>query len=153
MVCSINLLCYGLPNLFEFESNHLSSLSCKQKMNYENSNLGGKYNDIGFEIGLPLADIYLVLVYYNYFFQHHIKVKTHIFFRSAPKFFFQYEMMNDIINDCSIAVLLQKKLIWLVTERNISLYQFLFWRGKRLIKYFLYTQEDFLVCCISSGNK
>ena len=62
MVCSINLLCYGLPNLFEFESNHLSSLSCKQKMNYENSNLGGKYNNIGFEIGLPLADIYLVLV-------------------------------------------------------------------------------------------
>ena len=57
-------------------------------MNYENSNLGGKYNNFGFEIGLPLADIYLVLVYYNYFFQHHIKVKTHIFFRSAPKFFF-----------------------------------------------------------------
>ena len=137
MVCSINLLCYGLPNLFEFESNHLSSLRIT----------------IILALKLDCLQQISTQYQYNYFFQHHIKVKTHIFFRSAPKFFFQYEMMNDIINDCSIAVLLQKKLIWLVTERNISLYQFLFWRGKRLIKYFLYTQEDFLVCCISSGNK
>ena len=50
IVCAIKLLCYGLPNVFEFESNHLSNLSCKQKMKYENSNLG-------FVIGLPLADL------------------------------------------------------------------------------------------------
>ena len=48
MVFAIKMLldnAYGLPNLFEFKSNHFNSLF-QAEYEFKNSNLGGKYIDV-----------------------------------------------------------------------------------------------------------